>query len=877
MAVSDGASQSQAAPTLKDFQTTDFCEEAPKADSTGAVYAASASSGGATMPGAMSAFAFTHEVNANNAVGHDINAAKSPALGSQEAGGRSPTPTSSPAPGMVDNNKEDPGGTSVLPGVAPVSSSDVGGEITKEQQKAAVAGTPTPGVNGSSTKDGSSPPTTGEQEAASLQAGEGQEAAKQLPPNAAVVSTAGGPVLVGGQQMVRMHPGMAGLGGLNGAALTTAMSTGLFNLNHCAEANPAHPSHAMYLQMKAQMESMMVQSGQDLEAIRQAQAKAERERKINQLFHFVRNMGFDKLRKMVVANQGRDDAFPTKEDLKTAKDPQGHSFLHWSALGGDEDFCRWAVDEVGIPCDSVTFNGQTPLMWATLQGHIQIMRFLIERGADMRRRDSLGATPLLLSMQHKQKLPFFLLVHRDRGALDDVDINGCGAVHWAAYKSDILALKFLDYFQADLNAIDFSRMTALHRAVIGGSIEVCEFLLKKKVSPYLKNKDGEDILKVAEKDKNNPYLASALKESIKKYADPSHVPEQIPEATVIGSAVEEPKGSESPKKKDAGIAGDIKSMVGEPDFQKYAIPSIYLGSASFALYVHVQYLIVVGPQVAPFLTNLVWFMVPSAMALFVYLMNSAPGHWERRPIGRSAVEELMADIDSDTPVEDQRFSRLCTECWIQKDLRTKHCSVTNICVREFDHYCGWLAVPIGRNNNRQFVMLAIWELLAQLAHLFLILYCVHAEAVKDHAGRSAGGMAVIDGVETAVPDESGPGFFGTIYFTVTNCTMIAFVVFLHCLTIPWVCCLTSYHLRLVARNLTTNEVINLNRYAHFWTTGTDANGAPKREFTNPWDKGGAQANCLDFWWWRTRGSYGKGYQSIPMQELDGILSSVGSS
>ena len=43
-----------------------------------------------------------------------------------------------------------------------------------------------------------------------------------------------------------------------------------------------------------------------------------------------------------------------------------------------------------MPADSATFNGQTPLMWAALQGHVQICRLLLDNGADIRKKDSLG-------------------------------------------------------------------------------------------------------------------------------------------------------------------------------------------------------------------------------------------------------------------------------------------------------------------------------------------------------------------------------------------------------------------------------------------------------------------------------------------------------
>ena len=47
--------------------------------------------------------------------------------------------------------------------------------------------------------------------------------------------------------------------------------------------------------------------------------------------------------------------------------------------------------------------------------------------------------------------------------------------------------------------------------------------------------------------------------------------------------------------------------------------------------------------------------------------------------------------------------RICTTCWVVRDLRTKHCTVSDGCVSEFDHYCGWLGNAIGRDNHRWFI------------------------------------------------------------------------------------------------------------------------------------------------------------------------------
>ena len=53
--------------------------------------------------------------------------------------------------------------------------------------------------------------------------------------------------------------------------------------------------------------------------------------------------------------------------------------------------------------------------------------------------------------------------------------------------------------------------------------------------------------------------------------------------------------------------------------------------------------------------------------------------------------------------------------------------------------------------------------------------------------------------------------------------------------------------RLIALNMTTNEMMNIHRYRHFWVMG---------RFNNPFHKGGVVKNCLDFWWTRRRAQDG---------------------
>merc|ERR1719401_578023 len=131
------------------------------------------------------------------------------------------------------------------------------------------------------------------------------------------------------------------------------------------------------------------------------------------------------------------------------------------------------------------------------------------------------------------------------------------------------------------------------------------------------------------------------------------------------------------------------------------------------------------------------------------------------------------------------------------------------------------------------MILAIVELVTQLCHMYLC-YLAACELVK------------------------APGTFSRWVMDVMWADPLLFgVCFIHFFTMPMVLMLTLQHLRMVGMNLTTNEMINLSRYEHFWEeVEGDGPGGKKRVFRNPFHKGACHRNCIDFWWNRRRSDRG---------------------
>ncbi|GAA5904585.1 hypothetical protein JCM6882_004914 [Rhodosporidiobolus microsporus] len=69
--------------------------------------------------------------------------------------------------------------------------------------------------------------------------------------------------------------------------------------------------------------------------------------------------------------------------------------------------------------------------------------------------------------------------------------------------------------------------------------------------------------------------------------------------------------------------------------------------------------------------------------------------------GRGALKETIEYL-----VETNQFNGMnfCLTCLVRRPLRSKHSYATGRCVARFDHYCPWVWNDVGVNNHRQFIL-----------------------------------------------------------------------------------------------------------------------------------------------------------------------------
>lgn len=120
-------------------------------------------------------------------------------------------------------------------------------------------------------------------------------------------------------------------------------------------------------------------------------------------------------------------------------------------------------------------------------GHIDIVKFLLEvHDADIEQRDLDMMTPLLTAAEaaHWDIVRYLL----DRGAdITATDHHGATLMHVATQSADIGFLRMLlDTYELDAHAVDNKGTTAVHYAAIGGDIEMVKFLVDDLKVPFLR-------------------------------------------------------------------------------------------------------------------------------------------------------------------------------------------------------------------------------------------------------------------------------------------------------------------------------------------------------------------------------------------------------
>ncbi|RLU18410.1 hypothetical protein DMN91_008767 [Ooceraea biroi] len=164
----------------------------------------------------------------------------------------------------------------------------------------------------------------------------------------------------------------------------------------------------------------------------------------------------------------------------------GFTPLHKAAEMGHLDLVNFLL-EYGADINARNDKDWTPIHGAALNGHLEIVNTLILKGADVNAELIMGCTPLHCAVEiGHEKIARTLLKHgANVNAIDKIYKNA--ALHYAAKYGHEGIVKTLLEYKADPNINTFQGLTPLHLAVQNG-LEIVNILLKHGVDINAKTK-----------------------------------------------------------------------------------------------------------------------------------------------------------------------------------------------------------------------------------------------------------------------------------------------------------------------------------------------------------------------------------------------------
>ncbi len=130
------------------------------------------------------------------------------------------------------------------------------------------------------------------------------------------------------------------------------------------------------------------------------------------------------------------------------------------------------------------------LVYAAQHGYIDIMKLLIEKGAEVNLEDSYGMTPLYwAAINNNEDMTKFLI--EEKGAEVDFEgINSTTALLEVSKNGYIEIVKILVAHGADINIKASISRTPLHYALEKGYMDIAEFLIKEGADVNIEDGDG---------------------------------------------------------------------------------------------------------------------------------------------------------------------------------------------------------------------------------------------------------------------------------------------------------------------------------------------------------------------------------------------------
>jgi len=207
--------------------------------------------------------------------------------------------------------------------------------------------------------------------------------------------------------------------------------------------------------------------------------------------------------------------------------------LWCAAVSGKLDVLKFLVER-GADIDSISDKGSTPVRSACYMSHVSVVSYLIDLGADISRPNYSGGTCLINAIQ-SPRLCHLLLEH---GAdVNAKDYQGKTALHYAISERNIRTVDLLLCWGADAHARSISGDDPLQIACLKLDEESFKYLIKRREFSPERLADAHELMGAVLSDENSEYQKALeyWKEGLKiRNRDPFN---PIPKNKVVPKAV----------------------------------------------------------------------------------------------------------------------------------------------------------------------------------------------------------------------------------------------------------------------------------------------------------------------------------------------------
>ena len=181
--------------------------------------------------------------------------------------------------------------------------------------------------------------------------------------------------------------------------------------------------------------------------------------------------------------------------------------LRLASREGHLEVVKYLVED-GANINAKNKDSWTALMWASLNGHLEVVKYLIENGADINAKDKDGWTVLMWASRegHLEVVKYLIENGADINAKRD---SGWTTLMEASRKGYLEIVKYLIENGANVNAKDEDGETALMWASRYGHLEVVKYLIENGADVNAKDNEGKTALDLADTEEIEEVLRKA--------------------------------------------------------------------------------------------------------------------------------------------------------------------------------------------------------------------------------------------------------------------------------------------------------------------------------------------------------------------------------